>query len=151
MTLADRIAVLRAGKLLQVGTPREVYERPANSFVGAFLGTPRMNLLPARAVGEAIVAGTFRLPRPAVRLPAAIELGVRAEHVAIGDEGERGEIVAVEPLGAQTHVVVRVGDLELHAQSQGFGGHARGDTVRVAIDPSQVILFDAGADGDRVA
>jgi len=151
MTLADRIAVLRAGKLLQVGTPREVYERPANSFVGAFLGTPRMNLLPARAVGEAIVAGTFRLPRPAVRLPATIELGVRAEHVAIGDEGERGEIVAVEPLGAQTHVVVRVGDLELHAQSQGFGGHARGDTVRVAIDPSQVILFDAGADGDRVA
>src|SRR3984893_10232798 len=70
MTLADRIAVLRAGRLLQVGTPREVYERPATSFVGAFLGTPRMNLIAARAQGDAIAAGPFRVPRPGGALPA---------------------------------------------------------------------------------
>src|SRR6204780_3246199 len=66
MTLADRIAVLRGGKLLQVGTPRELYERPATSFVATFLGTPAMNILPAGmdADGRFVLAGPFRVPRP---------------------------------------------------------------------------------------
>jgi multiple sugar transport system ATP-binding protein len=151
MTLADRIAVMRGGRLLQLATPREVYERPATSFVGAFLGAPRMNLLPAQIDGDGIRAGGFRLPRPAGALPEAIEVGVRAEHVSLGDDGERGEILAVEPLGAETHVVVRVGDVELRAQSRGFASRRRGEVVGVAIDPSRAIVFDAKGDGARVA
>src|SRR5262249_36721872 len=81
MTLADRIAVMRAGKLLQLATPREIYEKPATSFVGTFLGSPRMNLLPARAEGDALHAGPFRLRRPGGTLPARLEVGVRPEHV----------------------------------------------------------------------
>src|ERR1019366_2461340 len=100
------------------------YERPATSFVGAFLGSPRMNLLPARVEGDAIVAGPFRLPRPAGALPARLEVGVRPEHVALvdsaGEAGEAGEILAVEPLGAETHVLVKVGDQEPRVQSRGF-------------------------------
>jgi multiple sugar transport system ATP-binding protein len=166
MTLADRIAVLRAGRLLQLATPKEIYERPATSFVGSFLGTPRMNLLPARVEGDAIVAGAFRLPKPAGALPEEIEVGVRAEHVTLaplangdrrgeralpGESSERGEIIAVEPLGAETHVVVRVGGRELRAQTQGFETHRRGDAVGVTIDVSRVLLFDASAAGERVA
>jgi multiple sugar transport system ATP-binding protein len=160
MTLADRIAVLRAGRLLQIATPREIYERPATSFVGTFLGTPRMNLLPARAEGDAIVAGPFRLPRPRAALPARIEVGIRAEHVTLGSGGEGAagaprdcvwasgaEVIAVEPLGAETHVVVRLGQLELRAQSRGFDPHRRGDVVGVAIDPAHVLVFDAQGDG----
>src|SRR5579859_2535509 len=153
MTLADRIAVLRAGRLQQVGSPREVYERPVNAFVGSFLGSPRMNLVPARAEGDAIVAGPFRLPRPRQELPAAIEVGVRAEDVVVGEGGEGGEggeIIAVEPLGAETNLLVRVGDLELRAQSRGFDPRRRGDRVAVAIDPTRVMVFDAHGDGMRV-
>lgn len=146
MTLADRIAVMRAGRLLQLATPREIYERPATSFVGAFLGSPRMNLLPARVEGDAVVAGAFRLPRPARSLPARLELGIRPEHVHLGDGGEPGEIVAVEPLGAETHVVVKVGEHDLRARAHGFDVR-RGDHVRVTIDAARALLFDAEGEG----
>ncbi len=150
MTLADRIAVMRAGKLLQLATPREIYERPATSFVGTFLGTPRMNLLPGRVDGAAIVAGPFRLPRPGGTLPERVEVGVRPQHVTLGGEGEPGEILAIEPLGAETHVVVRVDGLDLRAQAHGFDTHRRGDAVRVAIDPARALVFDAGGDRARL-
>ncbi len=151
MTLADRIAVMRAGKLLQFATPREIYERPATSFVGAFLGTPRMNLLPARADGDAVVAGPFRLPRPGGPLPPEIQVGIRPEHVTVGAaEGARGEVLAVEPLGAETHFVVRVGDLELRAQSRGFAAYRRGEEVGIAVEASRALVFDARGEGARV-
>lgn len=151
MTLADRIAVMRAGKVLQLATPREVYEQPATSFVGAFLGSPRMNFLGARVEADTIVAGPFRLPRPAGTLPPRIQVGVRPEHVALGSAGESGKVIAVEPLGASTHVVVRVSEHDLRAIGRGFDGHRRGDDVRVAIDAQQVMVFDAEGDGARVA
>jgi multiple sugar transport system ATP-binding protein len=150
MTLADRIAVMRAGKLLQLATAREVYERPATSFVAAFLGSPRVNLWPARHETDAIVAGPFRLPRPRAALPTRIEIGVRPEHIALGDAGERGEVLAVEPLGAETHVVVRVDGCELRARVSGFDTLRRGDAVGVTIDPSRVMVFDADGSGARV-
>jgi multiple sugar transport system ATP-binding protein len=150
MTLADRIAVLRAGRLLQFATPREIYERPATSFVGSFLGTPRMNLVPARADGDAVVAGPFRFPRPDGVLPAEIEVGIRPEHVSLGDAGERGEVVAVEPLGAETHVVVRLGSLQLRAQSRGFASTRRGDGVGVAVETARALVFEAGGEGRRL-
>jgi multiple sugar transport system ATP-binding protein len=152
MTLADRIAVMRAGALLQLGTPREIYERPATSFVGAFLGSPRMNLLPARVEGDAVAAGPFRLPRPAGALPERLEVGVRPEHVILDDRGGvPGEIVAVEPLGAESHLVVQVGGVELRASARGFDARRRGDSVRVTLDPSRAMLFDAAPAGERVA
>jgi multiple sugar transport system ATP-binding protein len=151
MTLADRIGVMRKGKLLQIATPREIYERPANSFVGAFLGSPRMNVLSARAERDAVVAGGFRLPRPGGALPSRLEIGVRPEHVALGTTGERGEVIAVEPLGAETHVVVRVGELELRVRGSGFDTHRRGDAVHVTIDVARALVFDADGEGDRVA
>jgi multiple sugar transport system ATP-binding protein len=156
MTLADRIAVMRSGRLLQMATPREVYERPATSFVGAFLGSPRMNLLPAHVDGDVLVAGRFRLPKPRGVLPARLEVGVRPEHVSLveGSEpesgGEPGEILAVEPLGAETHVLVKVGDLELRAQSRGFDTRRPGDAVRVKLDVAHVLVFDADGEGERV-
>jgi multiple sugar transport system ATP-binding protein len=151
MTLADRIAVMRSGRLLQFATPREIYERPATSFIGAFLGSPRMNLLAAHADAGAIVAGPFRLPRPDGALPPRLEVGLRPEHVTLGSTGERGEVIAVEPLGAETHVVVRVAGCDLRAHSRGWGTLRRGDDVRVTIDPGRAIVFDADAEGARVA
>jgi ABC-type sugar transport system ATPase subunit len=158
MTLADRVCVMHAGRIVQLGTPREIYERPATSFVGAFIGSPRMNLLPARTEGDVLVAGPFRVPRPAGPLPQRLEVGVRPEHVRVHvDEapdrtGERGEVVAVEPLGAETHLVVRVGELELRARhARGFDAPGRGAVVGVSIDASSAIVFSAEGDGERLA
>jgi multiple sugar transport system ATP-binding protein len=151
MTLADRIAVMRAGRILQLGSPKEVYDRPATSFVGAFLGSPRMNLIPGRVDGGEIVAGPFRLPRPAGPLPPRLEVGVRPEHVVLGKGDALAEVLAVEPLGAETHVVVRVDDLDVRAQSRGFDAHRRGDRVLVSIDAARAMLFDAEAEGRRIA
>ena len=152
MTLADRIAVMRAGRILQLATPREIYERPATSFVGAFLGSPRMNLLPAEVDGDALVAGPFRLPRPPVELPARLAVGVRPEHVALGAEGAPGHVLAVEPLGAESHLVVRVeGGLDLRAQARGFDARRRGDAVSVTILAAHAMVFDADGEGARVA
>jgi multiple sugar transport system ATP-binding protein len=151
MTLADRIAVMSRGRIVQVGTPRDVYDRPATSFVGTFLGSPRMNLLPAREDADGVVAGPFRLPRPGGTLPARIEVGIRPEHLSIAPEaGVRGRVVAVEPLGAETHLLVRAGDLELRAITRGFAEHRRGDDVTLALDASRALVFDADGEKARV-
>jgi multiple sugar transport system ATP-binding protein len=150
MTLADRIAVMAKGRIVQVGTPRDVYDRPATSFVATFLGSPRMNLLPGRSEADAVVAGAFRVPRPTGRLPDRVEVGIRPEHVSVGpakDDAVEGRVVAIEPLGAETHLLVRVGDVELRALTRGFGEHQRGDAVSVSIDAARAFVFDA--DGDR--
>jgi len=154
MTLGDRIVVMRSGAVLQVGTPREVYERPQTSFVGAFLGTPRMNLLDGRAAGGTVVAGPFEWRSPATGLPPRVCVGVRPQHVRLGDPGEgrhRGEVVAVEPLGAESHVHVRVGDVALRAQAPGFETRRRGDGVGVSIDASSILIFDAEHGERRIA
>ena len=156
MTLADRIAVMRGGRVLQVAPPREIYEKPATSFVGTFLGSPRMNIVAARVVGDVVLAGPFRLARqilarPSVDLPAAIEIGVRPEDVRLVDEGGvAAEVIATEPLGAETHLVVRAGEIDLRVRTIGFDSRARGDIVRVAIDEARAHLFDPARDGARI-
>ena len=167
MTLGDRIAVMRAGRIVQLGTPRDVYERPATSFVGGFLGTPRMNLLPARIEGDALVAGPFRMRRPAAAGEGsegsdAVTLGIRPEYIRIhdaagafgsvdgGEPSAKGEIVAVEPLGAETHLVVHVADFEVRARCPGFEAPRRGDVVRVSFDQERALVFSADDAGGRL-
>ena len=112
MTLADRIVVLEFGKIAQVGTPKELYERPANLFVAKFIGSPSMNILPCTTDG-----GQFSLPgggggayhgdRP------AHHMGVRPEELAIVGAGEGvldGTVDLVEYLGADTFVIADAGD-----------------------------------------
>jgi multiple sugar transport system ATP-binding protein len=150
MTLADRIAVMSAGRLQQFDTPRAIYEQPANAFVATFLGTPRMNLLDARVDGARIVAGPFSLDRPSRDLPEALQLGVRPECVRITDAGVAAEVVAVEPLGAETHFVVRADGVELRVRAEGFDARRPGDAVHITLDPGRVHFFDPASSGARV-
>ena len=100
MTLADRIVVLEFGKIAQVGTPRELYENPANLFVAQFIGSPRMNTMPAASVPDA-------------GLPAgAVTLGIRPEHIALVEPGSgdlQGTVDVLEYLGADTFVIMDCG------------------------------------------
>ena len=105
MTLADRIVVFNDGRLEQVGSPMDLYERPANRFVAGFIGAPAMNFLPVRVTdGQLHVAGMAPLPVPPGK-EAAAELGVRPEHLAVADGATAdiaGEVELIERLGAET-------------------------------------------------
>ena len=136
MTLGDRICVMRDGKVLQVATPRAIYEKPVNTFVATFLGSPKMNLI-------AVKQNPF-----AIDTKSAETIGVRPEDIRVEKEGVAATIIALEPLGAETHIVARAGDLELRVRSQGFDAHARGDAIHLGIDPARVHYFDK--DGVRL-
>ncbi len=140
MTLADRIAVLNAGALMQVGAPSELYTRPANLFVAKFIGTPEMNVIDARA------AAACRLT---AALPSAIaSVGVRAEDLRLSPGGVGAQVDVVEHLGAEALVHLRVEMIELIARVDAQAVPRTGERVQVAIDPARLHCFDA--DGARV-
>ncbi|MEO0486658.1 MAG: ABC transporter ATP-binding protein [Pseudomonadota bacterium] len=96
MTLADRIVVLEFGKIAQVGTPKELYQNPANLFVAQFIGSPRMNVFPGSAVPE--------------WANGADQVGVRPEHLVISDDGPlKGTVDVVEYLGAESYIIADCG------------------------------------------
>ena len=121
MTLADRIVVLRKGVIEQVGTPLELYNKPANIFVAGFIGSPRMNLMPGR-IGRGRRASRRDRPRPraAAARPTSptppkpgstVTVGVRPEHLVPVGPGEgvlRGEVQIAEQLGGETYVYVNL-------------------------------------------
>ena len=135
MTMADRIGVLEDGRLLQLAAPREVYERPASVAVARRLGSPPINLLP-----PAVLPGA-----PA----AAATVGVRPEDVTLGGEGIAARIEQVEPLGAETVVLLQVPGARLHALMPGLARIEVGAATRVAVPPGAMLFF--AADGQRLA
>jgi ABC-type sugar transport system ATPase subunit len=142
MTLADRIAVLRAGALEQVGPPDELYQRPANRFVARFIGTPEMNLVAAEAgLASRLVAA----------LPAGVaELGARAEDLRLGSDGAAGQVEVVEQLGWEALVHVALGDgTRLVVRVESHAAPRAGERVRVAAVAERLHFFDG--DGRRVA
>ncbi len=132
MTLADRVAVMSAGKIQQLGTPQEVYDHPANLFVAGFIGNPPMNLLPAAATGTSH--------------PGAVTVGVRPERLmATGGEGPTLQLLVdvVEPLGAEVMVHGTVDGIEITARLDGDARPGVGERLPLTIDPAHVYLFDA--------
>ena len=153
MTMGDRIAVLRAGRLQQIGAPREVYERPANVFVAGFLGTPPINLLDLTVREGRLVGTDVALDCPSSpKLAGEVVLGVRPEHVAVVD-GASGdfavEVVTAEPLGPETIVHATVGGAAVRARAAGFATARPGDRVALRIDWAHVHWFDR-ASGLRI-
>jgi len=111
MTLGSRIAVMKDGILQQIGTPDEIYRRPANTYVAGFIGSPTMNFVPGK-VDRSGDAGRFVFEGGALELPCPdvpqVTLGQRPEHIHLSDDAAwRGEVVLVEPTGADTYVVVK--------------------------------------------
>ena len=143
MTMADRIILMRAGRIEQNGTPAELYERPATAFAARFVGSPPMNVVPGPSV-----AGQAWLPVPGD--PARLSCGVRAEDARVDPDGVPAEIVAVEYLGSDTLVETRVGGSPFVMRLPGrFEAKAK-DEVRLAWLSKAAHWFDA-ADGHRVS
>jgi ABC-type sugar transport system ATPase subunit len=138
MTLADRIVILNGGRIEQIGTPEDVYDRPASIFVAGFIGAPPMNLLPATALPA------DRLPS-ARRPPQDLLVGVRPEHLVWHDGGApliEGNASVVEPLGSDTLVSLDVGGTPLVARLPPRVVRRRGEAVRLAADPVNLHFFD---------
>jgi multiple sugar transport system ATP-binding protein len=158
MTLADRIVVLNGGNIEQIGTPMDIYCRPASLFVASFVGTPRINLLPVE-VSEAGGRAIARLADGATvgtgiafgNLPAGSQmtLGVRPEAIRLVEPGAagnlRGKVRVVERLGDRTHVHVALADgTLLTAEDRGNSPACPGQDAALAIDGRAAHLFTAG-------
>jgi multiple sugar transport system ATP-binding protein len=156
MTMADRIVVLRAGKVEQVDTPLNLFNRPANLFVAGFIGAPGMNLWPGEATGDGRVrldAGpVLSHPGPAQRKGARMTVGLRPQHLALAGEGAITATVGlIEALGAETvvHGTLTDGGARVLAVLPGQLALDKGDTVRLGHAPAALHLFDA--EGQRLA
>ncbi|GKX33350.1 MAG: ABC transporter ATP-binding protein [Rhizobiaceae bacterium MnEN-MB40S] len=149
MTMADRIVVMHDGRVEQMGTPLDIYDRPASTFVATFIGMPAMNLLTGRVEdGQFISDDGIRLPLPVNdnRFSGARHLvcGVRPEMFALDPEtGMEVTIDVVEPTGSETQVVARAGGSEINLLFRERIGVRPGDTMRVRPVDGAPHLFDA--------
>ncbi|MGY2066275.1 ABC transporter ATP-binding protein [Blastococcus sp. SYSU DS0619] len=157
MTMGDRVAVLKDGLLMQVGRPRELYERPSNVFVAGFIGSPAMNLftLPVVAGGVRFGDDVHPVPREVLDRAsgASVTLGVRPEDLEVSAHGPAIEIDVVEELGADAYVYgrTRAGDGEhlITARVDGRTPPRKGDVLHVTPRAGRVHLFD-GTTGERL-
>ena len=149
MTMADKIVVMQGGRIEQVGSPLELYDRPANQFVAGFIGSPAMNFLPvasldhAGGLATAVLADGMRVPTriPSAQLPSGpLTLGTRAEHVLPG-QGSAATIEVVERLGERTlvHARLRDGSILVYDEPGDAVLHT-GDAVALQADAA--MLFD---------
>ena len=139
MTLADRVVVLRDGIIEQVGTPLELYDRPANQFVAQFIGTPQMNVVPLPQLPPPV-----QQQAPEGAMGGAI--GLRPENITVRNTGATpvpGQVDLVEALGAETLIYVSTpGGAQFVARQNDRTGLRAGDAVSLDIDASQAHWFD---------
>lgn len=156
MTMGDRVAVLSAGVLQQVATPRELYDTPVNAFVAAFIGSPSMNIQECQIVDGGVRFGDSVVPVDRDILAKAgnastVLLGVRPEDLHLSDSGTTMRVTLVEELGADAYVYGDAtasdgSNISLTARAGGQSGTRIGDTVHVT--PGKVHVF--AADGDKL-
>jgi multiple sugar transport system ATP-binding protein len=159
MTLADRIVLMNAGQIEQVGTPLDLYERPATRFVAGFLGSPKINFIPAMLVNGGSALAVKLADGQMLALPAserssyaghigrAVELGIRPQHVgrANGDAARsrvKSTIELVQPTGSRTFVTFRLVDAPVMAELDAHDQGKPGDEIEAAFDMRRAVLID---------
>lgn len=147
MTLADRIVVMNGGEIMQIGTPEDVYNRPANLFVAGFIGSPAMNLIKGHVTNQVFSAENIALNGLHDHVAGPVTLGYRAEDVQLVDTSSSAVISApvysMELLGDATMITVRVGGKLVSAKADKNYRASIGDTVHLSFAPSDAHLFDS--------
>ena len=159
LTLADRIAVMKDRVFQQIGSPQEIYQRPANRFVATFVGSPAMNFLPGRIVhgadGPTFESDALRLPLTGYPFasrpdPLPVELGIRPEHVVVAPDAPHEVAVEMtEPMGSDLLAWTRLGDRPLSIRLPPETRLQPGDRLRVHLPEQRLNLFEA-ATGARL-
>jgi len=149
MTMADRIAVMREGRIEQLGEPLELYDHPANLFVAQFIGSPAMNVFDGVVKGGAVEALGARWPARGGAEGQQVKYGIRPEHLEPAASGIAAEVIVVEPMGAETELVVRIGNTSLTVMTRGRSNSGPGERIFLAPQAAHAHLFDA-ASGQRI-
>ena len=152
MTMADKIVAMHDGIVEQVGTPLDLFDRPRNVFVAAFIGSPSMNLLPVKVNGKGVVDNVgnhWTVPGVPATSGQALTLGVRPEHLRLDAEGVEARVLVVESTGSETHLIVDAGGTKLTCVLRERVSVRPGDLVRLGADSAHVHLFRADS-GERL-
>jgi ABC-type sugar transport system ATPase subunit len=151
MTLADRIAVIKDGKLQTFCSPDELYDHPQTMFIAGFVGNPPMNFIDVEVNR---VNGDFRACRDDLKVVIStaqgekavskgkVTMGIRPEDITVADEGITGEAYLVEPLGRDDLVDVLVGDIHIHVLADPALGLKIGNKVRLRFNTAKLQFFD---------
>ncbi|KPK28095.1 MAG: sugar ABC transporter ATP-binding protein [Betaproteobacteria bacterium SG8_40] len=166
MTMADRIVLLRDGRIEQAGSPLDLYERPATKYVAGFLGSPSMNFIPAQLVSQDNGLAVRLSDGALLSLPAdrgnrfsrhrdrEVTLGVRPEHISrAADDALRPGVVChevtidlVQPTGSRTYATFLLGGVETVAELKAHDVSAPNETVKLALDMNRVVLIDPASE-----
>jgi multiple sugar transport system ATP-binding protein len=165
LTMGQRVAVIRDGRVVQIETPRSLYERPQNTYVAGLVGAPAMNLLPGRVAGDA-AGPLLDLGFAGIAIPAAgrdlapgepVVVGIRPHDVRLGGDSALGRVMPAqvhlrEPLGDVTVIDLRLGDaaMKMVVREEVGVGLPEGSAIEVTIDPNDLHVFHAET-GTRLA
>lgn len=152
MTMADKIVIMRGGHIEQTGSPLELYDFPTNTFVASFIGSPSMNLLRGTIKNSKVVVHgtTFDIPKLAkTKEGQAVIFGVRPESLTQDKKGMQGKVRAIEPTGAESHIIATIDDEEVTAITTGRSSLKIGSKIRLSPTSTGTHLFDAQT-GNRI-
>jgi multiple sugar transport system ATP-binding protein len=155
MTMADKIVVMDDGRIEQIGSPLELYDRPRNVFVARFIGSPAMNLIQGtvrRGEGLSVEVNGYRLPVGAESEAGdglTVTYGIRPEHLDLADDGFPAQVSVVEPTGSETLVFLRFGEIDIVAVFRDWHDFEPGQTVHLRPRADRAHLFD-NATGARI-
>jgi multiple sugar transport system ATP-binding protein len=162
MTLADRIVLLREGQIEQQGTPLDLFERPATRFVAGFLGSPKMNFVPANVVGSADGIGLKLKDGKSLALPAGsrsrygaavgseVIVGIRPEHMARARDGQPANghvrldtaVELIQPTGSRTYITFSLGETSVMAEVEPHDVQKPGEPIAIDLDLNRAVLID---------
>ena len=153
MTLADRIAIMKGGKIMQLGTPNEIYNHPKNLYVADFIGSPSMNFLNGELKDTKFTNVSLELPMGSYQLIKKtnlknVTIGIRPEHIITGELSKKAPVITnvtinlVEPMGSDTLVYANLSDVQIRIRMEGNAKVKIGDRLEIGIDPSRASLFD---------
>ncbi|MGB1344890.1 MAG: ABC transporter ATP-binding protein [Amylibacter sp.] len=153
MTLADRIAIMKGGKIMQLGTPNEIYNHPKNLYVADFIGSPSMNFLNGDLKDTKFTNGSLELPMGSYQFIKKtnlknVTIGIRPEHIITGELSKKAPVITnvtinlVEPMGSDTLVYANLSDVQIRIRMEGNAKVKIGDRLEIGIDPSRASLFD---------
>ncbi len=158
MTLADRIAIMRGGLIMQLGTPDEIYNRPQNRYVADFIGSPSMNFIDGQFDGESFTKGDLTIPMTGYQFSGGkarisqATIGIRPEHIVTGELVKNAPVQTkvtvnlVEPMGSDTLVYSELAGEALRIRMDGHAKVAAGDELQIGFEPSRASLFDTASE-----
>ena len=143
MTLADKIVILRDGRVEQIGSPLDLFDAPQNTFVAGFIGSPNMNLLDGEAQDDGLYLGTHRLGDcPPGVSDGNVTIGIRPDDLVMDADGITAEVILTEHTGSELYVLAEVGEQRISLSFRERFAITAGDRIGLNVAPERLHVFD---------